>query len=300
MKTHPKPFLAYILPFLAVIPLTLSFYICLSALQNIHTGTMLNSLSLQTWEKLNADLEYLSEQGDTVAQNPSIATHLLNENYETLLAIMLSEKESRHIGLMGLTNAEGYIVTRTKSIASLGEHAFVTAPQGRALAAGAPSVRSIEVSSFDEHQVLMTTGRFIYSENAKIGALFANYLLDNDYAKKLQQQQLASAAKQADIAFYTDVHGIYGSSFSDAGTAEAIQAYFTQAHIPDANNVSFLTFDGQEYVVKNLRFKGLEGSHTGALIFLPIVSQSWLVLQAFVAALLLALVSDIMLSRSKR
>ncbi|HRH32453.1 MAG TPA: hypothetical protein PLK06_03955, partial [bacterium] len=250
MKTHPKPFLAYILPFLAVIPLTLSFYVCLSALQNIHTGTTLNSLSLQTWEKLNADLKYLSEQGDIVAQNPSIATHLLNENYETLLAIMLSEKESRHIGLMGLTNAEGYIVTRTKSIASLGEHAFVTAPQGRALAAGAPSVRSIEVSSFDEHQVLMTTGRFIYSENEKIGALFAHYLLDNDYAKQLQGERLAGIAEHADIAFYTDVHGIYGSSFADTDAAETIQAYFNPENLPDANSVSFLTFDGHDYIVK--------------------------------------------------
>ncbi|MDQ5951911.1 MAG: hypothetical protein QG626_38 [Patescibacteria group bacterium] len=300
MKTHPKPFLAYILPFLAVIPLTLSFYMFLNALQNIHTGSTLNALSLQTWERLNADLEFLSEQGDAVAQNPSLATHLLNENYETLIATMLSEKETRHIGLIGLANADGYIVTRTKSIASLGEHAFVTAPQGRALAAGAPSVRSIEVNSFDEHQVLMTTGRFVYSDDTKIGALFANYLLDTAYAQQLQHERLTSIAEHAEVGFYTDVYGIYSSSFTDTGTAETIHAYFTPEHLPAANSVSFLTFDGHDYVVKNLSFKGLEGSHTGALIFLPIVSQSQLAIEAFIAALILALISDFVLSRSKR
>lgn len=300
MHLHPKPFGAYILPFLAVIPLTLSFYALLNSLQDIRVGTTLNALSLRTWEKLNSDLNYLEDQGNQVAKNPSIVEHLVNKNYETLLTTLLSEGELRRIGIIELTNADGYAVTRTNSFADLGEQLFVTTPQGRALASGAPTLKSIETYTSNEHQALMTTGRFIYYNDEKIGAIFADSLLDNSYATQLRQEQFEFVATKAEIAFYTDIYGIYSTSLPDTASAETISAYFTPEHIPAPNSVSTFTFDGQDYVVKNLSFKGLEGSHTGALLFLPVVSQSQLAIEAFVIALALALLSDLALSRSKR
>ncbi len=285
------------MPFVAVIPLTVIGYLIVHNTSLNNQQRAMDSLSSAMWGGLDADLAYLDAQGDEVATLPTLHDHILAQDYEATLATLLTERQTRNIGLMGLANPEGYIITRTRSVATLGEHAFSASPQGRAIASGSLSVQSIEVSSFDRHQVLMTTGRWVIDEQEKLGALFANYLLDDSYTLALADEHLEPLVPDAGLAFYTKEFGIYGSSFDAATVRQSISDYFTPERLANAEGLHTLHLNGQLYRVKNFPIAGLEGSETGALVFLPITSGCKQTFLIFIGSLILALGTDLIIKK---
>jgi hypothetical protein len=301
MHRHPKNFWVYISPFLMVVPFTLAFFLIARGVVETHSESAMNKLTQALWTGLNADLDHLENEGDAVAALPSLHEHIRAQDYEAILALMLAERQARNIGLMGLTDSEGYIITRTKTINALGDNVFTTRPQGRALAAGAPSVRTIEGGGvMFPDQIVMTTGRFVIADGEKLGALFSNYLLDDTYALKMSNVYLAPISQQSEIAFYNKAEGIYGSSFADHATKETVDAYFRLDNLPAPGQAVTLTVDGQDYRVKNVELHGLEDNDAGALLFVPTTSPARLVLYAFVCAIILAFLGDFIISRQPR
>ncbi len=293
MKTHPKKFIYYIAPFILVVPLTFTlFTIATSSYTSIQTQHMVR-LTNELWNRLNQDLKYLDVQGDEVANQLSLQEHIAANDYEAILSTLVTEKQRRNIGLMGIADANGYIITRTKSITSIGENAFTESPQGRALTAMVPNVASIEVSSFDDSQVLMTTARFVVSNEQKIGALFANYLLDDAYAANLAAANLSPITANAQVAFYTDSKGIFGSSFSSESDRLAVDEYFLPTILATADQIDLITLGNTTYRFQKIPIDGLEGQHTGAIIFVPVVTDSKLALYTFIVALGIAFLSSL-------
>jgi hypothetical protein len=239
---------------------------------------------------IKTDLAYLSVQGDQVAKNPQLLHYLSIDDHASIISTLLGERNLRSIGLMGVTDAQGHIIARTKSVLDSGEQAFVTSPQGRALAAGTEHVASVEVSSFDPHQVFMTTGRKIMNDaGVMVGALFANYLLDDGYARRFVNAYLSPSTTGAHVVFYTDYYGPYGMSF-DGGLKEQIYSYISSdpTIIKSDTQKRVLTINRTDYVMTKVPFKGLEKTATGALIFVPVYTL-------FRKILLAALVSTVLL-----
>jgi hypothetical protein len=217
---------------------------------------------------IDTDMAYLREQGNEVAQNPLLATYVLSDNSAKLINLMTSEKNARHIGLMGVANSGGIIIGRTMSPGKLGENVFLVIPQGRAVAEGR-YVQSVEVSGVDTSQLIVTTGRPIMNGGKMIGALFSNYLTDDAYSKRFRDTYLP---KGSEVAFYTKEFGIYGSSFEATSTKKLINSYFNSGSDWIRNGLSDQTLvfkDGTYYVVKNIVFPGIEKSPGGALVFIP-------------------------------
>jgi hypothetical protein len=223
---------------------------------------------------LTADLEHLRIQGDAVAENILVKQYLLEEAPDKILPVLAEERERREIGLMGVANKEGVIISRTLSTANRGENAFLVSPQGRAVAEGKRPA-SIEVSSFDPKQVLMTTGRPIIIGTSTIGALFANYLLDDSYSARFKVLHLFDGVH---VAFYTKEFGLYGMSFHNEIEHSVLNSYFNvdSDWIKRGKTGDIIKFDsGIYYRVENIVFPGLEHSPGGVLVFVPYYGYGW-------------------------
>lgn len=226
-------------------------------------------------EGINQDLEYLKNAGDEVSKGSDLKKFLLSKDNESLISLMIGEKNMHSIGLMGVADADGYVVARTRSINQTGEQASVVSPQGRAIYGNFEKSASIEVSSFDPRQVLMTTGRRIYDEDNKmIGALFANYLLDDKYAVSFAEDHLSKNLSGVNVIFYTNYHGAYGSSFADDNLKKDINLYVNSKNsiIKTDKTKEVLLINNKDYLIKKIPFKGLEDTATGGLIFIPVFS----------------------------
>ncbi len=216
---------------------------------------------------LAQELAYLKEQGDAVANNDVLQTYLLAKDYTSLLDLLQQERDVRSIGLMGVTNESGAIVSRTKTVAKSGDNVFLTAPAGRIVAKG-ESVESVELTGFNG-QLFLTTGRPIMSEGTMIGGLFANYLTDHDFAIRFRDGYFPDGVE---LAFYSKQYGIYGNSFSDPEIHQLTDAYFNTGSEWIKNGMTGKTVylqDGRYFLVENVIFPGLEESPGGVLIFIP-------------------------------
>lgn len=269
MSKHPaRHYVTSVLTLIFFAAIFLSTNFIVSRWESAH----LQNVATDIQKAIERDLDYLSAEGDAAAKNPLVATYLLSEDNEKLLAVMLGEKNNRGIGLMEVSDAEGYIIARTHSVNDTGENAFTASPQGRALGGGAESVKSIEVSSYDAHQVLMATARKIYSENTMVGALFANYLLDDTYASGLIAEKLPAEALGTQVIFYVDYYGAYGSSFAGS-LKDNVNVYVRSQPqvLRRAHQDQMMSIYGTNYLMRNIPFNGLEGPSTGVLVFTPVL-----------------------------
>lgn len=251
---------------------TLGVFLFLSVIFHIGGALYVSHIATKSIDNVQAgvaqDLSYLKEQGDAVANNNLLQKYLIEQNSEKLIEITKKEVFARKIGLMGVADKDGILLSRTKSVGSLGNNAFITTPHGRAVDRSGV-VESIEISGFDPTQLLMTTGRKIIQDDQMIGALFANYLMDDAYAIRFRDNFLSYGVE---VAFYTSEFGIYGNSFSDIETRKLINSYFHSSSewIKNGSSKKTISFNNNDfYFIENIVFPGLEQSPGGALIFIP-------------------------------
>lgn len=112
-------------------------------------------------------LEFLQKEGDAVAKLPKLIDAITARDSYNLLGLLVSERDARGIGLMGVTDENGYVLSRTRTVNARGDNIFLTAPLGRALAGGLESGSSVEFSDFNPEQVfLQAEDLFIMMANA--------------------------------------------------------------------------------------------------------------------------------------
>ncbi len=224
---------------------------------------------------ITQDLAHLKTQGDSLAGDDRITQYIHTQDSEKLIELLREERRTRGVGLMGVVDAEGVIVGRTKTLGKRGDNVFLTDPVGRVVSKGL-SAESIETPfGFDPIQLLLTTGRPIIKEGKMVGGLFANYLTDDEYAQRFHSTYLP---KGVEVVFYTKQAGVYGTSFTSADDKKIIRPYFNSGSEWIQNSVSGKTVsfeDGRLYLVENIVFPGLENTYPGgALLFIPRVDLS--------------------------
>ncbi len=252
--------------------ITLGVFLFLFVTFHIGGALYVSSIETKSSDAFHAgiaeDMAYLKEQGDAVAQNDLLQKYLIAQDSEKLIEISKAEIAVRKIGLMGITNKEGTLLSRTMSVGNLGNNAFITTPHGRAGDIHG-TVESIEISGFDPTQLIMTTGRRVMHEDQMIGMVFANHLMDDAYATRFRDSFLP---RGVEVVFYTREFGVYGDSFSDPETRTLVNSYF-HSHsdwVQEGNSGKTISFsDGRFYLVTNIVFPGLEQSPGGALVFIP-------------------------------
>jgi hypothetical protein len=239
------------------------------------------------------DKQYLTSQGDAIAVSPDFIEVAQGGDQDKIVSLLKKERDRRDIGLLGFANRDGFVISRTRTSSSTGENTLVVSPQGRAIAAGAERVASVEASSFDPAQLFITTGRHVYGDRGRVGTLFVNRLMDDVYADGFSQQYLPAGSE---VLFYTREYGIYGSSISDSSLHKIVLSYFNtdSGWIRSARSGTMIRFDRDNYYqVRNVVFDGLEGnSPGGALVLVPYYGYSTVARAVFalIAGVIFALI----------
>jgi hypothetical protein len=216
---------------------------------------------------LQTETQQLKDAGDAITKDPIFVDALARQDRQALLTYTKQAIHDLDIGLMGIANADGVILSRTLSPGVIGDNVFLTAPAGRVVATGR-SVESIERTGFGD-QIFLTTARSVYNQDQFLGAVFANRLLDEVFAVKLQEKYLKG---RAELAFYTYTDGIYSSSFDEPTQRTLINEYFQPGStwIADGETDKTVYIPGGEYyAIRNITFPGLNQSPGGVLIFIP-------------------------------
>ena len=94
---------------------------------------------------ISHDTAHLKKQGDELAQSTVLVRSILSKDRDSLIRFTQQEKEKRNIGLMGVANATGVIMSRTLSSERYGDNVFLTAPVGRVVAQGVSSESNVRV-----------------------------------------------------------------------------------------------------------------------------------------------------------
>ncbi len=280
MKTHPKKFSVYIIPFLLVIPLTIISFVVVKSVNQSAQQQLLASIKVELRTKLDADLQSLQTQIDAIASATTLQNSLLAGDTEASLAILAAEGQNRDIQYLEAIN----------------ESDLNQSPAGQTLLQGAPSVSSIEINPITE-QVTLISIRWVDSGNHSLGALQANQDLDNAYAKQLASLQPLANRPPLELGFYINSLGLTSSSFNTDTTHQTVLGYLNPNRINALNTTSTITLNGHDYKLDKTPLDSLESTNTGLLIFLPVMNQLKLTLWIFGLSLLAAFLTDLILSR---
>jgi len=223
--------------------------------------------------QLSADTSYLLERGNSIAENPLIIKYTKDNNSYDLLAVLLHEKLDSNIGLMGVANKTGTIITRTKSANKRGDNVLLFSTIGRQLLTGGLATSTVTKSATDPTQVILNTGRYIYDGPDVVGSLYAGDLLDNSYAKEISQK----LPKGTLVLFYTKEFGIYSTNIADGNLLKKIHTFFYPEsewiqHGVSNGTVNFNYRD--KYFVKNVAFTDYDGPDTGVILLIPNYASS--------------------------
>lgn len=251
---------------------------------------------------IESELAYLSTEGDKIAMLDNFAKAVHEEDSYTALSILVAEKDSRNIGLAGVTNENGNIFARTLSSQHRGDNAFINTPQGRSLASGATSTASVEQSGVNPKQLILTTGRFVYYGGDKVGALFTNHLADDKFMSRFVDRYLAGGS----IALsYTKALGIYGISSDDQTIRRIVLAYF----YPDSDWITggrggdvVRMPGGNVFKIINVPISGIEKPTGGIIVMVPVPVFSVLgvLLTGIIPCLIFFAVSFLIYKKEKR
>ncbi len=252
---------------------TLGVFVLLFVLLRIGGSLYISHISNKTIDDfksgISRDLAHLKTEGDELAQSDILKKYIQSKDSEKLIEFTKAEIIKRHIGLMGVVDKNGIVLSRTNSTGNLGNNSFLVNPVARVVAEG-KYAESIEATYiFDPSQIFLTTGRPVNDGGDMIGALFANYLADDVYAIRFQDSYLPKGTK---VVFYNKNAGVYGNGFAESNSRKLINSYFDVGSdwIKNGRSGETISFDdGSFYLVENIIFPGLEESPGGAFLFIP-------------------------------
>lgn len=216
---------------------------------------------------INQELSELMTKGDEVVAIPKVVSAIASEDSATLSEVLPIERDKRGINLMKAVNKDGVVIVRTVTTSAIGDNAFINSPIGRKMVQSGQSVASVEINAVDARQLIISTGRFVYRNNARVGALTATYLADDIYAKHFANAYLSAGSE---VAFYTNEYGLAGTSIAAPTSKKLIEGYLKpELDIIKQDNTKKLIRlpDGRIFIVRNMFLPGTEGSVGGVLIF---------------------------------
>lgn len=237
------------------------------------------------------ELTNLRDRGDDSAKLPALISALREEKIDELNETLLSERDRQEVGVMKVVDRNGFVLTRTRSSKNVGDNAFVASPLGRKMIQTNQGSTSIELSSVDDRQLIFSTGRFVYDNDLRVGALFASAYVDDDFASRFAKMYLP---ENAQVAFYTKQYGLVGTSITSEPQKTILSSYVVPQldFIQKDNARTLIRLPGYKLVVaQNIIFPGLEESPGGVLIFTPAIYFWPAVVSGFLIPILVFFIS---------
>jgi hypothetical protein len=218
-------------------------------------------------------LEVLSQAKEIVAEG-SVSSLIKNDDSSNLSVLLDSEARARGLTFLAAVDKNGVNLASIPVSSNRGDYVFQTTAWGRAAAKGEEKAMIGVGNIFP----LMVVGAEPIMKNSVVqGAVFAGYLINNDYAAKIKKQFLLNGDQ---IIFYSKEDGVLGDSFSNQLTKNLLSAYFNVGSdwVQKGQFGDIVQIEGENYYVANYVFpdpENIAGGPGGALIFLPFSPAYW-------------------------
>ena len=200
---------------------------------------------------------------------------LIKNNDTAYLPVLLDQEAARrNLTFLAAVNKDGINLASIPISSNHGDYVFQTTAWGRAAARGA------EMATIGEGNIfpLMVVGSDPIKESGEVqGAVFAGYLVNDDYATAFKNKYLHDGFQ---VLFYSKDEGILGDSFSNILTRNYLSSYFNVGSdwIQKGAHDKILQIDGENYFVGNYFFpnpENIDGGPGGVLILLPFSPVNW-------------------------
>lgn len=215
---------------------------------------------------VNQDMENLLAQGEEMASDPELFTNMQGTE-EDLFLFLQQLKDETEISNITITDAAGFVRSRTSDASRFGDNIFLTSAVGRALYERG-TIGSIERRrAVDE--LSMIIGRDIFVHEEHVGSLFVSKFFDKDKMSSLRDDLFSA---ETEMAVYTSTAGVYASTFTDPEKDAIVRSYFHKESSWVVSGMSDKTLrfeDGKFYDMVNITFSGLEEDPGGIFIFIP-------------------------------
>ncbi len=231
------------------------------------TSSVVNTSQFSLRSALDADLNYFTKEGDSLASSSVLKDELKKHDSYSILKILTEQKEQKHLNLLTITDSQGFVITRASAALPRNDNVFLSSVPGR-IVIGGKHISGYFEGVVNPMNVYMITGRPILdADNTVLGALFVSNSLDDTYAKLLSEKNRVSGSE---VVFYNKQHGIAGSSF-DATSSKALQAYFGlgSSWIKNSESDRLFTINNKFYLLRNIPLS----EQTGVLLFVPIFTE---------------------------
>jgi hypothetical protein len=246
------------------------------------TDIAMQSESDQVSDYLNRDLDSLSNKVKKVADDNAAMPFLFKSDSVDILSSLVDERRLNNFDIIMLIDRLGSVVMRTNALGFRGDNIFRTTPWGQELSENG-SVKSVESDKIIP--LVLVAGHILTDGKKMIGALVAEFRLDNVYAKKMKDTILHP---NSEIAIYSKKDGIVGTTFEDKETINILNAYFNSSE-----NIESIFTEKKEVVIKdryyslkNIVLPGVEESQGGILLFIQNPYKSGAIIFASFMALL--------------
>jgi hypothetical protein len=241
------------------------------------------SLLLQNSLQIESQ-QALSQAKDIVAGG-DITTLIKNNDSSYLPTILDMEARKRGLTFLAAVNKDGVNLASIPVSSNSGDYVFQTTAWGRAAAHGKEMAT---IGGGNIFPLIMVGAEPIMEESSVAGAVFAGYLINDDYAAKLKSKYFSDGYQ---VLFYSKNDGVLGDSFSDQPTRNFLSAYFNVGSDWIQNGLSgqIVQVNGENYYVENYIFpdpEKIDGGPGGALIFLPYSSAYWYIVDSSVLFLI--------------
>jgi hypothetical protein len=231
------------------------------AFEEFYFGRMAGRVS----QGIATDEGYVYQQVGEVASSSDLAHAIQADDFLATLSLLQQEQKARGLDAFTATDANGVVITRTQVVSDRGDYIFQTTPYGQALAAG-KSIVSIEKGT--NLPLLIIAGFPVDASGTMVGAVFGGYSVDNAYAHSFRGRYLNGSNN---LIFYSKTAGMVGTTFESPTTTALLAAYFNTGSdwIEKGLSDREVMIEDRSYFVKNIPFKGIDGSVGGVLVLYP-------------------------------
>jgi len=242
----------------------------------LFSGSFLNSVSAFLIRNqisnvdtvMNQEFNYLSQQREELIASKVFNTFLKKGDSLGLRTAAQREAKDRGLGFITMTDSNGFVLSRSHLPGQIGDNIFQTTPQGARIAQGETVTAVVRGVN---NPLASISGSLILEEGKTIGGLVLGFIIDDSYAKRLQEKYFGSDSR---ILFYTNRRGIVGSSFDDLKILHLLDVFFSPGsdlitrEVPQLERE--LKIDGKYYFARNIAFPGVNNSLGGAVVFLSV------------------------------
>ncbi|QQG49679.1 MAG: hypothetical protein HZB70_02675 [Candidatus Berkelbacteria bacterium] len=217
---------------------------------------------------IEADKNFAKDQTAATVAEGRIPELIAKQDVLGLVMALQEEAAAKQLSTMVAVNDDGVALARYPTTSSRGDFVAQTTPWGRSAAQGKALTT---VGPGRNFPLIALSAQPILRGGSVSGAVYGGFWLDDDYAQHFKQIYFGEGTN-IEVAFFTELDGVVGSSFASENARESVAAYINSGSdlVRAAGLQKRVRLGDRHFLVKKVAIKTAENEiYGGAFVFVP-------------------------------